>query len=126
MVAVVGLALVIVEVLAFLGSNSYWVVYVGMVFGGMGGAAYFDALFAQIGDVTRPEERSLFIGTVLSVSEIGSIATPLAAGYLMSHYSIHFAFYLDVFLVVIAIIVFLLYRQRTVGPYQDTKEPSVM
>ena len=126
LVAVVGLALVIVEVLAFLGSNSYWVVYVGMVFGGLGGAADFDALFAQIGDVTRPEERSLFIGTVLSVSEIGSIATPLAAGYLMSHYSIHFAFYLDVFLVVIAIIVFLLYRQRTVGPYQDTKEPSVM
>lgn len=119
LVAVVGLALVIVEVLAFLGSNSYWVVYLGMVFGGMGGAAYFDALFAQIGDVTRPEERSLFTGTVLSFSEIGSIVTPLVAGYLMSHYSIHFAFYLDILLVAAAIAIFLLYRQRAVVHARD-------
>ncbi|QNV55132.1 hypothetical protein GMA19_00254 [Paenibacillus polymyxa E681] len=45
-----------------------WIVYLAMFIRGIGGASYLDSFYSQLGDVIPEENRSSFIGNVVSLS----------------------------------------------------------
>lgn len=102
---IIGLVLIIAQILSFLLFSEIIIIFIGIFLGGLGGAAYFGSFFAHIGDITTPEERSLFTGKVLSFSDIGSITSPIIAGVLIDFYNLKIAFYYSILLLVLAIII---------------------
>jgi DHA1 family quinolone resistance protein-like MFS transporter len=100
---IIGLSLIILEVLSFLLFSNNLIIYLGFFIGGIGGAAYFGSFFAQIGDITTPNERGPFTGKVLSLADIGSILAPIVAGYLMEVFNLQASFYFIIVLMLLAI-----------------------
>ncbi|KYG92780.1 MFS transporter [Paenibacillus jamilae] len=105
MLCIIGLLLIMVEIILFLWFTEPWIVYLGMFIGGIGGASYLDSFYSQLGDVIPEENRSLFIGNVVSLSELGAIVSPIIAGALMERFSINTPFYYNLILVLIAIVI---------------------
>nr|WP_274485505.1 MFS transporter [Paenibacillus polymyxa] len=58
-----------------------------------------------LGDVIPEENRSTFIGNVVSLSELGAIVSPIIAGALMKQFSINTPFYYNLILVLIAMVI---------------------
>ncbi|MEK5257888.1 MFS transporter [Paenibacillus sp. FSL L8-0663] len=105
MLCILGLLLIMVEIILFLWFTEPWIVYLGMFIGGIGGASYLDSFYSQLGDVIPEENRSTFIGNVVSLSELGAIVSPIIAGVLMERFSINTPFYYNLILVLIAIVI---------------------
>ncbi|KAF6575417.1 MFS transporter [Paenibacillus sp. EKM212P] len=105
MLCIIGLLLIMVEIILFLWFTEPWIVYLGMFIGGIGGASYLDSFYSQLGDVIPEENRSSFIGNVVSLSELGAIVSPIIAGALMERFSINTPFYYNLILVLIAIVI---------------------
>ncbi|QKG84444.1 MFS transporter [Kroppenstedtia pulmonis] len=105
LLCIVGLGLIMIEVILFLGFSQHWIVYFGMFIGGIGGASYLDSFFAHIGDVVTDEHQSSFIGKVVSISEIGSIVSPIIAGLLVEAFRMSAAFYFNLGLVAVAMVI---------------------
>ncbi|MEK3949337.1 MFS transporter [Paenibacillus sp. FSL H7-0703] len=105
MLCIIGLLLIMVEIILFLWFTEPWIVYLGMFLGGIGGASYLDSFYSQLGDVIPEENRSSFIGNVVSLSELGAIVSPIIAGALMERFSINTPFYYNLILVLIAMII---------------------
>ncbi|APB78039.1 MULTISPECIES: MFS transporter [Paenibacillus] len=105
MLCIIGLLLIMVEIILFLWFTEPWIVYLAMFIGGIGGASYLDSFYSQLGDVIPEENRSSFIGNVVSLSELGAIVSPIIAGALMERFSINTPFYYNLILVLIAIVI---------------------
>ncbi|WP_342434725.1 MFS transporter [Paenibacillus sp. FSL H7-0442] len=105
MLCILGLLLIMVEIILFLRFTEPWIVYLGMFIGGVGGASYLDSFYSQLGDVIPEENRSSFIGNVVSLSELGAIVSPIIAGALMERFSINTPFYYNLILVLIAMVI---------------------
>ncbi|MGV6937547.1 MFS transporter [Paenibacillus sp. CMM36] len=105
MLCILGLLLIMVEIILFLWFTEPWIVYLGMFIGGIGGASYLDSFYSQLGDVIPEENRSSFIGNVVSLSELGAIVSPIIAGALMERFSINTPFYYNLILVLIAMVI---------------------
>lgn len=105
MLCIIGLLLIMVEIILFLWFTQPWIVYLGMFIGGIGGASYLDSFYSQLGDVIPEENRSSFIGNVVSLSELGAIVSPIIAGALMERFSINTPFYYNLILVLIAMVI---------------------
>ncbi|MHB0862731.1 MFS transporter [Paenibacillus sp. SEL3] len=105
MLCILGLLLIMVEIILFLWFTEPWIVYLGMFIGGVGGASYLDSFYSQLGDVIPEENRSSFIGNVVSLSELGAIVSPIIAGALMERFSINTPFYYNLILVLIAMVI---------------------
>lgn len=105
MLCILGLLLIMVEIILFLRFTEPWIVYLGMFIGGVGGASYLNSFYSQLGDVIPEENRSSFIGNVVSLSELGAIVSPIIAGALMERFSINTPFYYNLILVLIAMVI---------------------
>ncbi|WP_226000369.1 MFS transporter [Paenibacillus sp. BJ-4] len=108
-----GLLFIMVEIVLFLWFTEQWIVYLGMFIGGIGGASYLDSFYSQLGDVIPEEHRSLFIGNVVSFSELGAIVSPIVVGALLERFSINAPFYYNIILVFIAIVIQYFMRLRS-------------
>nr|WP_245850658.1 hypothetical protein [Paenibacillus herberti] len=64
-----------------------------------------DSFFAHIGDTVESEQRSSFMGKVVSFSEIGSITSPIIAGVFVNYISLTAAFHFNLALVSLAILI---------------------
>ncbi|UPK43649.1 MFS transporter [Paenibacillus pabuli] len=107
-----GMLMIGIEVVVFLSTSSYVLVYVGMLIGGVGGACYMDSFFAHIGDHIPDEGRSSVIGKIVSAAEIGSIVSPLIAALLVEHGSLYTVFVFNLLLIAAAIAVQAVMRSR--------------
>lgn len=107
-----GMLMIGIEVVVFLSTSSYVLVYVGMLIGGVGGACYMDSFFAHIGDHIPDEGRSSVIGKIVSVAEIGSIVSPLVAALLVERGSLYTVFVFNLLLIAAAIAVQAVMRSR--------------
>ncbi|MBE0340048.1 MFS transporter [Paenibacillus sp. 28ISP30-2] len=103
--SIIGLLLIMVEIALFLWFTEPWIVYLGMFIGGIGGASYLDSFYSQLGDVIPEENRSSFIGNVVSFSELGTIVSPIIAGVLIELFNINAPFYYNMLLVLMAIVI---------------------
>ncbi|OAB43779.1 MFS transporter [Paenibacillus glacialis] len=112
MICMIGLSLIAVEVIMFLAFDQHWIVYIGMLMGGIGGACYLDSFFAHIADTVHPEQRSSFIGNVVSFSELGAIVSPIIAGMLVSSFSLYVAFYFNLAILFAAILIQFVMRYK--------------
>ncbi|OAB40016.1 permease [Paenibacillus macquariensis subsp. defensor] len=119
MICMIGLSLIAVEVILFLAFDQHWIVYIGMLIGGIGGACYLDSFFAHIADTVRQEQRSSFIGNVISFSELGAIVSPVIAGMLVSSFSLYVAFYFNLAILLAAILIQLVKRYRLKKPVYE-------
>ncbi|MGC5774556.1 MFS transporter [Paenibacillus pabuli] len=107
-----GMLMIGIEVVVFLSTSSYVLVYVGMLIGGVGGACYMDSFFAHIGDHIPDEGRSSVIGKIVSAAEIGSIVSPLVAALLVEVGSLYTVFVFNLLLIAAAIAVQAVMRSR--------------
>ncbi|MEB4783442.1 MFS transporter [Paenibacillus jamilae] len=105
LLCIIGLLLIMIEIILFLWFTEPWIVYLGMFIGGIGGASYLDSFYSQLGDVIPEDNRSSFIGNVVSLSEVGAIVSPIIAGALRERFSISTPFYYNMILVLIAIVI---------------------
>ncbi|MFC3749005.1 MFS transporter [Paenibacillus sp. GCM10012306] len=112
LLCIIGLLLIIVEIIFFLFFNEKWVVYLGMLIGGVGGASYLDSFFSHIGDVIPERQRSVFMGNLASLSELGAIISPLIAGVLIEKINITAPFYYNIILVIIAMFIQVIVRSK--------------
>ncbi|MBT2289456.1 MFS transporter [Paenibacillus albidus] len=112
LLCIIGLFLIMVEIIFFLFFNEKWVVYLGMLIGGVGGASYLDSFFSHIGDVTPERQRSVFMGNLASLSELGAIISPLIAGILIEKINITAPFYYNIILVIIAMFIQAIVRSK--------------
>lgn len=119
MICMIGLFLIAVEVMLFLAFDQHWIVYLGMLIGGIGGACYMDSFFAHIADTVHQEERSSFIGNVVSFSELGAIVSPIIAGILISTYSLYAAFYFNLVILFVAIFIQFVMRYKLKKPVYE-------
>ncbi|ALP36542.1 permease [Paenibacillus sp. IHB B 3084] len=113
MLSIIGLLLIMVEIALFLWFTEPWIVYLGMFIGGIGGASYLDSFYSQLGDVIPEENRSSFIGNVVSLSELGAIVSPIIAGVLIERFNINAPFYYNMILVLMAIAIQYFIRLRS-------------
>ncbi|MFB5268666.1 MFS transporter [Paenibacillus enshidis] len=112
LLCIIGLFLIMVEIILFLFFNEKWVVYLGMLIGGIGGASYLDSFFSHIGDVIPNAQRSIFMGNLASLSELGAIISPLIAGILIEQINITAPFYYNIILVIIAMLIQAVVRSK--------------
>ncbi|WP_340025576.1 MFS transporter [Paenibacillus sp. FSL K6-1096] len=112
LLCIIGLFLIVVEIIFFLFFKEKWVVYLGMLIGGVGGACYLDSFFSHIGDVIPEKQRSVFMGNLASLSELGAIISPLIAGILIEKINITAPFYYNIILVIIAMFIQVIVRSK--------------
>ncbi|MGG4219372.1 MFS transporter [Paenibacillus jamilae] len=113
LLCIIGLLLIMMEIILFLWFTEPWIVYLGMFIGGIGGASYLDSFYSQLGDVIPEDNRSSFIGNVVSLSELGAIVSPIIAGVLMDRFSINTPFYYNMMLVLIAVVIQYVIRSKS-------------
>ncbi|RCX21602.1 DHA1 family quinolone resistance protein-like MFS transporter [Fontibacillus phaseoli] len=113
LLCIAGLFFIMVEICSFLFFTDKWIIYSGMLIGGIGGACYLDSFYSHIGDVIPIENRSTFMGNLVSLSELGSIVSPLIAGVLIQKFNNDAPFYYNLILVALAMMIQALVRTRT-------------
>lgn len=112
LLCIAGLFFIMIEICFFLFFTDKWIIYSGMLIGGIGGACYLDSFYSHIGDVIPIENRSSFMGNLVSLSELGSIVSPLIAGLLIQQFTITAPFYYNLLLVGLAMLIQALVRSR--------------
>ncbi|MBA9084963.1 DHA1 family quinolone resistance protein-like MFS transporter [Fontibacillus solani] len=105
LLCIAGLFFIMVEICFFLFFADKWIIYSGMLIGGIGGACYLDSFYSHIGDVIPIENRSAFMGNLVSLSELGSIISPIIAGILIEYFNIDAPFYYNLMLVGLAMLI---------------------